>query len=40
VGDLGREIAYMRTNSSFSGVRLAPGTKPFDPSLVRAILGA
>jgi hypothetical protein len=40
VGDLGREIAYMRTNSSFSGVQLAPGTKPFDPSLVRAILGA
>jgi hypothetical protein len=40
VGDLGKEIAYMRASSSFSGVQLAPGTEPFDPSLVRAILGA
>jgi hypothetical protein len=40
VGDLGRELAYMRANSSFSGVQLAPGTEPFNPSLVGAILGA
>ncbi len=40
VGDLSKELAYMRASSSFSGVRLAPGTEPFDPSLVRAILDA
>ncbi len=38
VGDLGKELAYMRANSSFSGVQLARGTQPFDPSLVGAIL--
>ncbi len=35
VGDLSKELAYMRANSSFSGVRLVPGTKPFDPNLAR-----
>jgi hypothetical protein len=40
VGDLGRELSYMRANSSFSGVQLAPGTQPFNPSLVGAVLGA
>jgi hypothetical protein len=40
VGDLGRELAYMRANSSFADVRLAPGTEPFKPSLVGAILGS
>lgn len=40
VGDLGKELAYMRANSAFSSVRLAPGTRPFDPSLARAILRA
>lgn len=40
VGDLSKELAYMRENSSFSGVRLARGTEPFDPSLISAILGA
>jgi hypothetical protein len=40
VGDLGRELAYMRANSSFSGVQLAPGTEPFNPSLAGAILDA
>jgi len=40
VGDLGKEIAYMRANSSFSGVQLEPGTVPFNPNLVSAILGA
>jgi hypothetical protein len=40
VGDLGRELAYMRANSSFGGVQLVPGTEPFKPSLVGAILGS
>jgi hypothetical protein len=40
VGDLGRELAYMRANSSLSGVSLVPGTEPFNPDLVGAILGA
>jgi hypothetical protein len=40
VGDLGKEIAYMRANSSLSSVQLAPGTEPFSPDLVGAILGA
>ena len=40
VGDLSKELAYMRANSSFSGVGLVPGTEPFDPSLARAILDA
>ncbi len=39
VGDLAKEIAYMRANSSFSGVQLAPGTEPFNADLVGAILG-
>jgi hypothetical protein len=40
VGDLAKELAYMRANSSFGGVQLAPGTEPFKPNLVGAILGA
>jgi hypothetical protein len=40
VGDLARELAYMRANSSFSGVQLANGTEPFTPDVVGAILGA
>jgi hypothetical protein len=39
VGDLGKELAYLHANSSFSGVQLAPGTQPFEPDLVSAILG-
>jgi hypothetical protein len=39
-GDLAKEIAYMHANSSFSGAHLVPGTKPFNPSLVGAILGS
>jgi hypothetical protein len=39
VGDIGREIAYMHSHSAFGGVGLVPGTEPFDPSLVGAILG-
>jgi hypothetical protein len=40
VGDLGKELAYMRANSSFGSVQLVKGTKPFKPDLVGAILGA
>lgn len=40
VGDLAKEIAYMRTHSNFSGAQLVPGTEPFRPNLVEAILGA
>jgi hypothetical protein len=29
VGDVSRELSYMRANSSFSGVQLANGTEPF-----------
>jgi hypothetical protein len=38
-GDIGKELAYMRANSSFSGVQLVPGTEPFNANLVGAILG-
>jgi hypothetical protein len=40
VGDLGRELAYMRANSSFAGVGLVGGTEPFKANLVGAILGS
>lgn len=40
VGDIGRELAYLRSHSAFTGMRLAPGTQPFRPNLVEAILGA
>ncbi len=40
VGDLGRELAYARANSSFSGVQLANGTEAFTPDVVGAIAGA
>lgn len=40
MGDLARELAYMRANSRFSGVQLVKGTRPFNASLVDAILGA
>ena len=39
-GDIGKEIAYMHANRTFSGAHLVPGTKPFNPSLVGAILGS
>jgi hypothetical protein len=38
-GDLGKELTYMRANSSFSGVQLVAGTEPFNGDLVGAILG-
>ncbi|MEY2515002.1 MAG: hypothetical protein QOJ89_2360 [bacterium] len=39
VGDLGKELAYMRANSAFSGVQLVNGTRPFQSNLLTAILG-
>jgi hypothetical protein len=39
VGDLGRELAYARAHG-FPGLQLVPGTEPFKPNLVGAILGA
>lgn len=39
VADLSKELAYMRANSSFSGVQLVPGNRPFNPDLGGAILG-
>jgi trypsin-like peptidase len=40
VGDLSTELAYMRANSSFTGVQLVPGTRPFTPNVVGAVLSA
>ncbi len=39
VGDLVKELAYMRADSSLSGVQLAPGTEPFEADIAGAILG-
>ena len=38
VGDLGRELAYMRAHSDFDGVQLVNGTRPFRANLLGAIL--
>jgi hypothetical protein len=39
VGDLGKELAYMRANAAgLSGVNLVPGTEPFNPNVVQAVL--
>jgi len=40
VGDLANELAYARANGGFTGLQLVPGTQPFKPNLVEAILGA
>ncbi len=40
VGDLAKELAYARSEGGFSGLQLAPGTEPFKPNLVGAILGS
>jgi hypothetical protein len=40
VGDLAQELAYARANSAFAGLQLVPGTEPFKPNLVEAILGS
>ena len=39
VGDLRHELDWMHANSSFTGVNLVPGTQPFKPNLIGAILG-
>lgn len=39
VGDLQRELAYARSHG-FPGLQLVPGTEPFKPNLVGAILGS
>jgi hypothetical protein len=38
VGDLGKELAYLRANTTFTGVQLVPGTEPFKANLLGAIL--
>jgi len=40
VGDLGKELAYLHANTAFTGVQLVPGTQPFRPNLIEAILGS
>ncbi|MFI5025331.1 MAG: serine protease [Solirubrobacterales bacterium] len=40
VGDLGKELAYMRAHSAFTTARLVPGTQPFKANLVEAIVGS
>jgi len=40
VGDLAREIAYMHAHSGFTEAKLVPGTEPFKPSLIGAVLGS
>jgi hypothetical protein len=37
IGDLSRELDYARANG-FGGVQLVPGTRPFNPNVVGAIL--
>ena len=39
VGDLSRELAYMRAHSAFANVQLVNGTRPFKANLLGAILG-
>jgi hypothetical protein len=39
VGNLGRQLEYMRRHTSFGDIRLVPGTKPFKRNLTRAIIG-
>jgi hypothetical protein len=38
VGDLARELTYMRARSTFTGVQLVNGTRPFRVDLVAAVL--
>ncbi len=39
VGDLAKELAYLHTHSSFTGLQLVPGTQSFKANLLEAILG-
>jgi hypothetical protein len=40
VGDLGRELAYLRSHTGFTEMTLVPGTQPFKGDLLGAILGS
>jgi hypothetical protein len=40
VGDLGKELAYARAHSPFTGLALVPGTTAFKGDLLGAILGS
>ena len=40
VGDLAKELDYMRANTSLSSAQLAPGTQPFKADLAAAIVGS
>ncbi len=40
VGDLAKELAYLRAHSNFGVMQLVRGTEPFKANLVGAILGA
>ena len=40
VGDLAKELAYMRAHSPLSTVQLVSGTQPFKANLLGAILGS
>jgi hypothetical protein len=40
VADLRKELNYLNNSGPLSGVSLVPGTEPFNPDLVGAILGA
>jgi len=40
VGDIAKELAYERAHGPYPNLQLVPGTQPFNPSLVGAILGA
>ena len=40
VGDIGKELAYLRANSGFGAMQLVHGTEAFKPNLVEAILGS
>jgi len=39
VADLTRELQYARAQGGLSGLELVPGTEPFRPNLLQAILG-
>ncbi len=40
VGDLAKELAYLRANSGFAAMQLVQGTEPFKPNPIGAILGS
>ena len=40
VGDIGKEIAYLRANGGFPNIQLVAGTEAFHSNLLEAILGA